>query len=742
MELTLTPIKQVFYNSENEYRVLSCVPTNWDAQVELNKYGNFTLSGYNLTNIILGQEICLNIVPDENSKYEASYVVEGYGGVSFTDEIKVDPKHEIVLLQQLMTKDQAKNVNKAYPNFVELVLNNRENEIDPKNIYNVGDFRFTEYCNKIKENFGVFLFFSKTKSYNITDFSVVSKFYFAYHNPNNWEVFYKAHPYDILKNHTDWSFNKIDKTVLSALPEFSASIERAKYCVYNYLEQNEAEGDTRIDARVLKEIIEEDCPELGNLIPSVIKTDEKIYFDNKNKYCGFKATYEAELNIAKNILNRINHPITDTMNWAKFKNVDSYEMTDEQNQICQIANDKSIGMMIGPAGSGKTSATKALIEMLDAYGKTYILLAPTGIAAKRLRESTKRLASTIHMALTRNDFKQENFDYVIIDEMSCVGVHLLSAVFNNISENTKVIFICDNAQLASISCGNIVEDIINSHTMPTTELTKIFRYGTSGIATIATNTREGKIDGRDIDFTENDYKCVDIDSKLPLEQIVEEYNNLLFEGYTRNDILILCPYNKSSLGTYTINEAIQKEYNTHEDGITIEVKGKAVKQICYKVGDRVINIHNNYKAVVADINEQGIYTPTEKISPIMNGDIGVIRGIDFIEKNETNGLWTKYNIYVQFDEVMICFTPKEIKNLLLGYCISVHKSQGTQAKAIITVIGKNHKYLVTRNLLYVAVSRAQEKLIEIVNKDCVEQGLEKVETIDRSTWLADLLKGD
>ena len=88
---------------------------------------------------------------------------------------------------------------------------------------------------------------------------------------------------------------------------------------------------------------------------------------------------------------------------------------------------------------------------------------------------------------------------------------------------------------------------------------------------------------------------------------------------------------------------------------------------------------------------------------------------------------------------MVCFTPKEIKNLLLGYCISVHKSQGTQAKAVISVIGKNHARLVSRNLLYVAVSRAQEKLIEIVYKDCIEGGLDRIETIDRRTWLGDLL---
>ena len=124
---------------------------------------------------------------------------------------------------------------------------------------------------------------------------------------------------------------------------------------------------------------------------------------------------------------------------------------------------------------------------------------------------------------------------------------------------------------------------------------------------------------------------------------------------------------------------------------------------------------------------------------VMNGDIGIVRHIDYLNYDAKADRWTNYNIYVQFDEDMIVYTPKDINNLLLGYCISIHKSQGTQAKAIISIIGKNHKSLTTRNLLYVAVSRAQEKLIEIGDKDCISKGLEKVETVDRTTWLGDLL---
>jgi len=739
MEITLIPIKQIFYNPENDYRVLSCVPQDFgEQQIELNDWGNFTLSGYNLMGLVFNQPVGLDITLDTTSKYPASYIVNGYSGITFVDEIKVDPKHERMLLEQIMSRDQAKNVNKAYPNFVELVLNNRQDEIDIKKIYNVADYRFNDYCKKIKENFGVFLFFARTKPYNILDFSVVSRFYFNYRNPDIWEEAYKAAPYKMLKTYTDWKFEKIDNVILSALPEYTNSEERAKYCILYYLELNEQDGDTKIDARVLKRAIVDDYPDIEPLIAPIIKTNDDIYFDPETKYCSLKTTYEAEDTIAKNIKARVDNPMSDSMEWAKFKNADGYHMTDEQNKICQIANDYSIGLMIGAAGSGKTSATKALIKMLDSYGKTYLLLAPTGIAAKRLRESTGRSASTIHMALAKNDF-EDTYDYIIIDEMSCVGVHLLATVFSVIPLTTKIIFVCDNAQLASISCGNIVEDILNANIIPTTTLTKIFRYGTSGIATIATNTRMGDVEGRGgIDFSDNDYTYIDIDNDKALDQVVEAYNNLLLNGYNRNEILILCPFNKSTLGTYTINNAIQEQFNNNAEGVSIPQNGKAVDTITYTVGDRVINIHNNYHANKADINEENEYVIVGE-GKVMNGDIGIVRHIDYLNYDAKVNRWTNYNIYVQFDEDMIVYTPKDINNLLLGYCISIHKSQGTQAKAIISIIGKNHKSLTTRNLLYVAVSRAQEKLIEIGDKDCISKGLEKVETIDRTTWLGDLL---
>ena len=138
---------------------------------------------------------------------------------------------------------------------------------------------------------------------------------------------------------------------------------------------------------------------------------------------------------------------------------------------------------------------RSVILMLEHYNKSYVLLAPTGKAAARLRETTGREAYTIHMYLARIETIGAP-DYIIIDEASMVGVELMSKLVDNISAWTNLAFICDEAQLASISCGNVIQDLIDSGKIKMAQLTKVFRYGSSGLATIATDTRNGELGPR------------------------------------------------------------------------------------------------------------------------------------------------------------------------------------------------------------------------------------------------------
>ena len=367
--------------------------------------------------------------------------------------------------------------------------------------------------------------------------------------------------------------------------------------------------------------------------------------------------------------------------------------------------------------------------MLEDNHIDYLLLAPTGIAMKRLKEATGRPASTIHMALACGVPK--NFEgVVVIEESSMVSVHLLSNFLIEIGNKCKILFICDPAQLASISCGNIVQDIIDSGIVPISYLTKVFRYGTSGLATIATDTRNGEIGPRQ-NGTFSDYQFIPIDNK-PIKQILDSYQTLL-DKYTKDDIMILSPFNKGPVGTVAINKAIQSRYNPNPDTNAIR-KISGGEEIMFKVGDKVINTHNEYHCPCFRVDDDGSLVESMSDIMVMNGDMGYIRHI-----KETD---TGIVMAVEFDTGMARIYGPYMNNLLLGYAISIHKSQGSEAKAVIVITSPMHKRMLSSNLLYVADSRAKEQLIEIGDVETIKEGLKRHEQKERDTWLCELLKED
>ena len=361
---------------------------------------------------------------------------------------------------------------------------------------------------------------------------------------------------------------------------------------------------------------------------------------------------------------------------------------------------------------GKTASVKALITMLEDEGFTYTLLAPTGIAAKRLRESTGREASTIHMALATNETIGQ---FLILDEVGMISVSLLAKLLEHITDDTKIIFIADPSQLASISCGNVVRDLLDSGVIPVANLTKVFRYNSSGIITLSTDVRNGR--NEHLTDTYADYKFIPISTQA-IKQIGEEYAALVSGNYNPSDVLILSPFNKGPVGSMAINAAIQAKFNPNPmSGIAYKRDGI---EIGFKVGDRVINKKNEYSMPLYDSDETAF---------VANGDIGTVLAIDPDE----------YSMTVQFDCGVCHVDRAHIQHLLLGYCISVHACQGSQAKAVMVVIDSSHGHMISRNLLYTAMTRAQERLVVIGDVAAIEHGLDIQEEMQRNTWLKEMM---
>ena len=512
----------------------------------------------------------------------------------------------------------------------------------------------------------------------------------------------QANPYHVLVDICGMSFTYADNIIMRYYHAKPDAYCRCQYAVYAVLQKNEMEGNTRMTDAKLAEGVFDIANEVMGHIVNVVKDDPRVHYEPSRHLVAFEQTYKDELLIADHLKARLarHEPIEHDI--EQYRRDGDMELTDEQMSALRMVLDNDVCMLNGTAGSGKTSTTNAIIHMLEDMHISYQLLAPTGIASKVMRGYTGRPASTIHMFLM-NVWKP---DYVLIDESSMVSVHLLAILLSQIGYEPKLVFIADNSQLASIQCGSLVQNMIDSGLIPRVELTKIFRYNSSGIVTIATDIRHGSCDHLTADFP--DYLFVPEDKNDPIGQVVEQYDQLIADGYNIDDIVVLCPFNKR-VGADAINAAISAKYNPKEP---------VRKNSVIKLGDKVLNCKNNYHVDGKD-------------DMIANGDVGYLRSIEYDYTTKTN------TVMVEFADGI-----KNVGSLSVlkqAYAMSTHKSQGSSAKAVIVLIDPMHGFMLSRNLLYTAVTRARERLVVIGDADTIRRGIKVEENTQRNTWLKEML---
>ena len=512
----------------------------------------------------------------------------------------------------------------------------------------------------------------------------------------------QANPYHVLIDICGMSFTYADNIIIRYHHAKPDAYCRCQYATYAVLQKNEMEGNTRMTdvelARGVNEIAHQTMPH----IVDVVKNDPLIHYEPSRHLVSFEQTYKDELLIADHIKARLARHEPVEHNTEQYRHDGDMELTDEQMSALRMVLDNDVCMLNGQAGSGKTSTTNALIHLLEDMNVSYQLLAPTGIAAKMMRQYTGRPSMTCHMFLL-NSWKP---DYIILDEASICSVHLLAILLSQIGYEPKLVFIADNAQLASIQCGSLVQNMIDSGLIPRVELTKIFRYNSSGIVTMATDIRHGSCDHLTDDFP--DYLFVPEDKNDPIGQVVEQYDQLIADGYSIDDMVVLCPFNKR-VGADAINAAISAKYNPNEP---------VRKNSVIKLGDKVLNCKNNYHVDGKD-------------DMIANGDVGYLRSVEYDYTTKTN------TVMVEFADGI-----KNVGSLSVlkqAYAMSTHKSQGSSAKAVIVLIDPMHGFMLSRNLLYTAVTRARERLVVIGDADTIRRGIKVEENTQRNTWLKEML---
>ena len=384
----------------------------------------------------------------------------------------------------------------------------------------------------------------------------------------------------------------------------------------------------------------------------------------------------------------------------------------DEMQVKAVVEAVGNGLLVitGGPGTGKTTIINTIIRYFEEAGMEILLAAPTGRAAKRMTEATGMEARTIHRLLEitgapddknssgthfeRNEENPLEADVIIIDEMSMVDIYLLHSLLKAVNVGTRLILVGDVNQLPSVGPGNVLRDIIDSGCFNVVKLTRIFRQASqSDIVVNAHRINAGeRIDlakrSRDFLFIRRDHPDAIISAMLTLVQ-------KKLPGYVNAhpfDIQIMTPMRKGALGVDRLNGILQ-EYLNPADGKKAEKESGGVT---YREGDKVMQTKNNYQIAWETRNRYGI--PVESGLGVFNGDLGVIREINHFAETLT----------VEFDEGrMVEYSFKQLEELELAYAITIHKSQGSEYPAVVIPVHSGPRMLMTRNLIYTAVTRAR-----------------------------------
>ncbi len=381
----------------------------------------------------------------------------------------------------------------------------------------------------------------------------------------------------------------------------------------------------------------------------------------------------------------------------------------QQLQAVEMAAQRQVMLLTGGPGTGKTTCLKGVLALFEAMGLETALAAPTGRAAKRLGELCGTEASTIHRLLetgfdpqsgklvfTHDSYDPLDVDAVIVDETSMVDIVLMSALLSALPGECRLVLVGDPDQLPSVGPGNLFSDLIRSGVVPTVRLTEIFRQAAqSAIIRNAHMVNHGEIP--DLRKNDNDFfLMVRRDAQSALDTVVDLCRRRLPErmGIPTDQIQVLSPTRRRGTGTKSLNQALQLALNPPEEG-----KGeRRFGDWIFRTGDRVMQVKNNYDILWRD--EFGLKSGMG----MFNGDIGVIRSVE------------KEQITVDFDGKIVEYSPDMLGELEPAFAVTVHKAQGSEYRAVILAAVDGAPMLMTRGVLYTAITRARDLFI-IVGDD-------------------------
>jgi exodeoxyribonuclease V alpha subunit len=433
--------------------------------------------------------------------------------------------------------------------------------------------------------------------------------------------------------------------------------------------------------------------------------------------------WQAERSLARRLKTLLARPVRIDLkrvdDWlARFAAAKQVELSDEQCQAIVEAACARVLILTGGPGTGKTTTLRAMVALFHAMGRRVLLASPTGRAAQRLSEVVGFEAKTIHRLLefdpSQMDFKRNegdplDADIIVVDEASMLDVVLANNLLKAVSPEAQLIIVGDVDQLPSVGPGTVLRDLIASNVIPVARLTKIFRQAAESLIIQNAHRVNRSEFPQLIRPGQTLSDCYFIEAEEPeeiLQWIIKTVATSLPRRYGWNpltDIQVLAPMNRGRVGAHQLNTVLQENLNPAASGKTeLSRLGRTLR-----VGDKVIQRVNNYKLEV------------------FNGDMGAIEYIDLIDQL----------VVVRYADRLVTYDYADVLELGHGFAVSVHKSQGSEYPAVVIPVHMQHFMMLSRNLLYTALTRAKKMVVLIGTTRAIGAAMQNLEATHRYTGL-------
>lgn len=567
-------------------------------------------------------------------------------------------------------------------------------------------------------------------------------------------------PYILIDVASKVSFEKVDKIALElGIP--SDAYKRVRSGVKYGLERIALNGNSAVLYDNLVDYVEELLKVSRESVEETIinmKAKEEIIIEDRlegekiQEWVYLKMFYNAEKNIALRLIGLRDAENSKYIGSLKseLKDIEkdiNLKLSEKQREAIELINDNNVCVITGGPGTGKTTIIKAVIELYKKHGKKPVLCAPTGRAAKRMTETTGEEAKTLHRLLELMSGDDENLfstellvtpidgDIIIVDEASMLDMFLMNYLVKAIYKGTKLVLVGDIDQLPSVGPGSVLKDIIESDEICTIRLSQIFRQAAKskiiinshrvneGQEFIGGNTKQTNVDGEEIDLLDDFFFINEANQESIQKTIVSLCKGRLqkFGNYDFfNNIQVITPTKKGKLGTKELNILLQEELNPLEESKDEREYGS----IKFRENDRVMQTKNNYNILWEKENERNFNKDLG--NGVFNGELGRIEKISSKDKT----------VSVRFDDGKVAtYEGNELEQLEHAYSITVHKSQGSEFDVVILVVAQTAPMLLTRNLIYTAMTRAKKLLIVIGAQSTINYMINNNTTRQRNTGL-------